>query len=115
MIRVPTCGAQAANLLTACIRPATSILPNCTWISFCDGIDTVDSGNREFLFGSAGPVNLDLFHLRRLSQAEVYPLLRARSVAAAAEYVRALAYPARRHIDFGSDRIPRTLGSSNQL
>src|SRR5215472_4761002 len=77
--------------------------------------DTVDGGNRDLLFGSAGPVNLDLLHLGPSSQTEVYSLVGIRSVTAAAENVHPLPYPARGHIDFGSDRVSRAFRSPDQL
>src|SRR2546429_5581283 len=60
-------------------------------------------------------MNLNSFDLGGRSQSEMKALVRARSVAAAADQVSALANTSGRHKDLRANGIPRTLPSANQF
>src|SRR5205807_1320877 len=60
-------------------------------------------------------MNLNSFDLGGRSQSEMKALVRARSVAAAADQVSALANTSGRHKDPRANGIPRTLPSANQF
>src|SRR6266576_2803121 len=60
-------------------------------------------------------MNLNSFALGGRSQSEMKALVRARSVAAAADQVSALANTSGRHKDLRANGIPRTLPSANQF
>jgi hypothetical protein len=83
--------------------------------AFDNSKDTVNSGQRDLFFGSAGPMNLQLVYFHCRTKAKVQALIRAGSVTPAAKYIATLVDPSGGHKDFRANGIAWTLGTSDKF